>query len=235
MEGYATEEQQVEALKSWWKANGNAVIFGTVLGLAGLVGFRYYTDSQLTAQEALSAQYDTVITELAENGMTAQASTQAFIDANSGNAYATLTALQLAAEAVKKQDFAEAEKQLSWVASNTTQATILPLANLRLARVQAQLQNLDGALATLAKIDVDSFASKKAEVQGDIYVQQGDLAAARTAYQQALTGTDANIQLVQLKLDDLAIASQADDLDAELAGELGKELTAEQTGDVDGQ
>ena len=223
MEGYATEEQQVEALKSWWKSNGNAVIFGTVLGLAGLVGFRYYNASQLTSQEELSAAYDTVVTELSENGLAAKATTQTFIDANSGNAYATLTALQLAAEAVKKQDFAEAETQLSWVATNSNQASILPIAKLRLARVQAQLANFDGALATLDKITLDTFASKKAEVQGDIYVQQGDLNAARSAYETALAGIGANTQLLQLKLDDLAVVDVADDLDAAIAGELNEQ------------
>jgi predicted negative regulator of RcsB-dependent stress response len=223
VEGYATEEQQVEALKSWWKSNGNAVIFGTVLGLAGLVGFRYYNANQLTSQEELSAAYDTVVTELSENGLAAKATTQTFIDANSGNAYATLTALQLAAEAVKKQDFAEAETQLSWVATNSNQASILPIAKLRLARVQAQLANFDDALATLDKITLDTFASKKAEVQGDIYVQQGDLNAARSAYETALAGIGANTQLLQLKLDDLAIVDVADDLDAAIAGELNEQ------------
>lgn len=223
MEGYATEEQQVEALKSWWKSNGNAVIFGTVLGLAGLVGFRYYNANQLTSQEELSAAYDTVVTELSENGLAAKATTQTFIDANSGNAYATLTALQLAAEAVKKQDFAEAETQLSWVATNSNQASILPIAKLRLARVQAQLANFDDALATLDKITLDTFASKKAEVQGDIYVQQGDLNAARSAYETALAGIGANTQLLQLKLDDLAVVDVADDLDAAIAGELNEQ------------
>lgn len=223
MEGYATEEQQVEALKSWWKSNGNAVIFGTVLGLAGLVGFRYYNANQLTSQEELSAAYDTVVTELSENGLAAKATTQTFIDANSGNAYATLTALQLAAEAVKKQDFTEAETQLSWVATNSNQASILPIAKLRLARVQAQLANFDDALATLDKITLDTFASKKAEVQGDIYVQQGDLNAARSAYETALAGIGANTQLLQLKLDDLAVVDVADDLDAAIAGELNEQ------------
>ena len=36
MELYDTEEQQVEAIKDWWKENGKAVIFGAVIGLGGL-------------------------------------------------------------------------------------------------------------------------------------------------------------------------------------------------------
>jgi len=219
VEGYATEEQQVEALKSWWKSNGNAVIFGTVLGLAGLVGFRYYQDSSLASQEATSAAYDKVATQLTEQGIAAKADTQAFIDANSGNSYATLTALQVAAEAVKAADYAEAEKQLNWVATHSSEASIVPIAQLRLARVEAQQAKFTAALATLEKITLETFAGKVAEVKGDIYLQQGDRGAARSAYETAIASTDANIQLLQLKIDDLAVAAVADDLDAEIAGE----------------
>jgi len=220
VEGYATEEQQVEALKSWWKSNGNAVIFGTVLGLAGLVGFRYYQDSSLASQEATSAAYDKVATQLTEQGIAAKADTQAFIDANSGNSYATLTALQVAAEAVKAADYAEAEKQLNWVATHSSEASIVPIAQLRLARVEAQQAKFTAALATLEKITLETFAGKVAEVKGDIYLQQGDRGAARSAYETAIASTDANIQLLQLKIDDLAVATVADDLDAEIAGEV---------------
>ena len=41
IEGYETEEQQVEAIKKWWKANGNTLIIGAVVGLAGLWGWRF--------------------------------------------------------------------------------------------------------------------------------------------------------------------------------------------------
>ena len=40
MAEYETEEQQVEALKDWWKQNGLAVIGGAVLGVSALIGWR---------------------------------------------------------------------------------------------------------------------------------------------------------------------------------------------------
>ena len=36
MEIYNSEEQQVEAIKRFWKENGTAIIAGVVLGLGGL-------------------------------------------------------------------------------------------------------------------------------------------------------------------------------------------------------
>ncbi len=51
MNFYDSEEQQVEAIKDWWKENGKAVIFGAVIGLGGLFGWRYYQDSVVEARE----------------------------------------------------------------------------------------------------------------------------------------------------------------------------------------
>lgn len=221
MEGYATEEQQVEALKAWWKSYGNTVIIGIIVVLASIVGVRYYNDSKTEAQEQVSKAYEAVIAELSEKGLDSQQATQAFIDANSDSAYASLTALNLATLAVNKQDYAEAEKQLAWVAAHGEHDGVVSLANLRLARVQAEQQKYDAALASLAKIKAETFAGKVAEVKGDIYLLQGKSTDARTAYESALLASGANRQLLQLKLDDLAVAADVtDDLEAEIAGEL---------------
>ena len=63
MELYDTEEQQVEAIKDWWKENGKSVILGAVIGL-GLFGWRYYQDSVTTAQETASESYTKAVQQL---------------------------------------------------------------------------------------------------------------------------------------------------------------------------
>ena len=35
-----TEEQQIDALKEWWKQNGSAAVIGVVLGVGSLVGWK---------------------------------------------------------------------------------------------------------------------------------------------------------------------------------------------------
>ena len=35
-----TEEEQVEALKSWWKENGKSLIMGVVIAVAAVFGWR---------------------------------------------------------------------------------------------------------------------------------------------------------------------------------------------------
>ena len=57
MEQFATEEQQVEAIKRFWSEHGTSLIVGAVLGLAGLFGWQYYSDSQIAAKESASQAF----------------------------------------------------------------------------------------------------------------------------------------------------------------------------------
>ena len=57
---YATDEERVEELKKWWKENGKSVIFGIVLGLSILFGWRWWGDYQLNQ----SLQASTLYTQL---------------------------------------------------------------------------------------------------------------------------------------------------------------------------
>jgi predicted negative regulator of RcsB-dependent stress response len=41
VEIYDTEEEQVEALKRWWKENGQATLAGLVLGIIVILGWNY--------------------------------------------------------------------------------------------------------------------------------------------------------------------------------------------------
>ena len=53
MDVHASEKEQVEALKNWWKENGSSVITGVLLGLSVLLGgkawFGYQENQKLSA------------------------------------------------------------------------------------------------------------------------------------------------------------------------------------------
>lgn len=119
MELYDTEEQQVEAIKDWWKENGKAVIFGAVIGLGGLFGWRYYQDTMTKAQEAASESYTQAVQELAAKGTEGEGALQSFIDANKETQYAVLAALQLAKVQVEAGNLDEALAQLEWAKTAT--------------------------------------------------------------------------------------------------------------------
>ncbi|WP_305838934.1 YfgM family protein [Photobacterium leiognathi] len=202
MNDYATEEQQVEAIKSWWQENGKAVVLGAVIGLGGLWGWRYYQSEVHAAKHVASDSYTQVVSALDENSKDAVAEAKTFIDANKGSQYAVLTALQLAKVQVENKDLNGAVEQLQWVLNNTKDEAILPLATTRLARIYAEQQKFDEALAELKKVTVPSWKSKVAELRGDILLQKGDIKGAREAYVEAQQ--DGSSPALQMKLDDLA-------------------------------
>ncbi len=46
MDVYRTEDQQLDALKGWWKKNGTSIIVAIALGLAIVVGGRTWISQQ---------------------------------------------------------------------------------------------------------------------------------------------------------------------------------------------
>ncbi|EOX3349552.1 YfgM family protein [Vibrio cholerae] len=203
MELYDTEEQQVEAIKDWWKENGKAVIFGAVIGLGGLFGWRYYQDSVVAAQEAASQSYSKAMDALQAKGIESEGTIQTFIDANKETEYAVLAAMQLAKAQVEAGQLDEALAQLEWAKGATKDAALKPLLTFRVARLQAEQGQFDDALTQLTSIQEKSWAGRVAELRGDILMRKGDSAAAYAAYTEAQQAEDAS-QALQMKLDDLA-------------------------------
>ncbi|MCX8872225.1 YfgM family protein [Vibrio parahaemolyticus] len=203
MELYDTEEQQVEAIKDWWKENGKAVIIGAVVGLGGLFGWRYYQGTVIQASETASQSYTTAMNTLQEKGVDAQSDVQAFIESNEVKEYSVLAALQLAKAQVEAKDFAAALEQLKWAQSNTKDAALSPLISYRIARIETEMGNFDAANTELGKVTDTAWAGRIAELRGDIALRQGDKDAAYAAYTEAQQAADASPTL-QMKLDDLA-------------------------------
>lgn len=203
MELYDSEEQQVEAIKDWWKENGKAVVLGVVVGLGGLFGWRYYQDSVVQAQEAASEQYSKAVESIVAKGADSSADVQAFIDTSKDSEYAVLAAMQLAKAQVEAGNFEDALTQLQWAQSTTKDAAITPLVTYRIARLMIESSDNAGARAELDKITDTAWAGRVAELRGDIAIREGDRDAAYTAYTEAQQAQDAS-QALQLKLDDLA-------------------------------
>ncbi|EJG1085414.1 YfgM family protein [Vibrio parahaemolyticus] len=203
MELYDTEEQQVEAIKDWWKENGKAVIIGAVVGLGGLFGWRYYQDTVIQASETASQSYTTAMNTLQEKGVDAQSDVQAFIESNEVKEYSVLAALQLAKAQVEAKDFAAALEQLKWAQSNTKDAALSPLISYRIARIETEMGNFDAANTELGKVTDTAWAGRIAELRGDTALRQGDKDTAYAAYTEAQQAADASPTL-QMKLDDLA-------------------------------
>jgi predicted negative regulator of RcsB-dependent stress response len=207
VEIYQTEEQQVEAIKSYWQENGNMIIAGIVLGFVGFIGFNYYKDNKLADELAVSDSYQTLIENSAKDSKAFSESAAKFINENSTTSYASLTALALAKDAANTQNWAVAQTQLTAAIASAPTDGIKGIASLRLARVQVELAQYEQALATLAKPLPASFTAAVEEIKGDTYLLQGKKELARNAYQVAIAADGlAGSPGLQMKLDDLATA-----------------------------
>ncbi len=203
MELYDTEEQQVEAIKEWWKENGKAVIVGAVVGLGGIFGWRFYQDSQAEAQGAASQAYDKVLTQIQNSGAESSSDALAFIEANKESQYSVLAALQLAKAFVEAGELDKALEQLNWAKANTKDTAIVSLLTVRTSRVLAEQEKYGEALTQLDSIKEAGWAGRVAELKGDILLRQGNSEGAYAAYSEAQQQSDAS-QALQMKLDDLA-------------------------------
>ena len=208
IEGYETEEQQVAAIKKWWSENGNMLIVGAVVGLAGLWGWRYYGESVISNQETASSEFAQVLAKFeADSTEQGAADMKTFVADNEGNNYATLASLLLAKEAVKENNFELAKTQLAHLLETNEYEPLMPVIKLRLARVQAELGEYDQAITTLDKITEEGFIVKANQSKGNVYLKQGDTNAARSAFQAAVDASVGRVDsILQLQLDDLAVA-----------------------------
>jgi len=207
LEGYRTDEEQVEHLKKWWDENGKSIIGGIALGLVAIFGWRGWNDHMVTQGEQASDLYEQMAADIRqETGADVTAIADQLNRDYKSTPYSTFSSLLQAREAVEKDDIESAKTHLQWVLDNTDSDEFRQLARLRLSRLLLTEGDKDTALSLLEKGSPGKFASSYHELRGDILLQQGDSKAAQDAYTQALATQNSirgNQSIVQMKLDDL--------------------------------
>lgn len=211
METYRTEEEQVQAIKDWWKTNGRSVIAGLIIGIGAIAGYRYWTNYQTSQSQQASLIYAQVITSAASaDSAKAFEQGKSLISDYSGTPYAALTALTLSKLALNKTDYETAAAQLRWVLENSGDDGLKHIARLRLARVLAAQDKPDLAISLLNESDTSGFTTLYQETRGDIFVQQGKTREAVAEYRKALGDVEMNPQrrrILEMKMNDLAVAT----------------------------
>ncbi|MEJ2360274.1 MAG: tetratricopeptide repeat protein [Gammaproteobacteria bacterium] len=214
MSEHMTEEEQVEALKKWWRDNGTAIIIGIVVGLAVVIGVRYWFSYKETRALHASDAYNNFTAAIAKKDKAlSQKLAAEMLDKYKGTSYAALTAMWLAKQDVTANKLPEAAKHLRWAVDHPGYKTISLIARDRLARVLVAENKLDEALKVLDAVKDQTFEPRFAMVKGDILSKQGKTVQAREAYQLALTdptlaGKERN--LVQMKMDNLSSSLSQD-------------------------
>ncbi|ABV86634.1 tetratricopeptide repeat protein [Shewanella pealeana] len=203
MEIYSTEDQQVDAIKQFWKDYGTSIVVGAVVGLGGLFGWNYYSDYQVAQAEAASESFQALSSQnTADTAMLTAA--ENFAKQHGQKGYQSLLELLVAKSAVESGDLAKGEVTLKNVIATNVDNSIVLIATMRLARVQAELGQYATAITTLEQITDPASKAQRDELKGDFLVRQGETEKAKVAYQTAVdNGGTMTSPTLQMKLDNL--------------------------------
>lgn len=209
MINYETDEERAEAIKKWWKENGLSILLGVGIGLGAIFGWRAWMDYRETVRQQASAAFERLLAE-ADAGDAQSARTQSKLlrEEFAATAYATLASLVRARVEAKAGNLVAARTALEQAIAGSPAPGIRRIAALRLARVLIAEGDLQGAAGLVARHDDGGgFNGAFAALRGEIAEVQGRMAAARTAYEQALATGAPSPDQIRMKLDNLPPAS----------------------------
>ncbi|MFZ2451479.1 MAG: tetratricopeptide repeat protein [Methylovulum miyakonense] len=205
MEIYETEEEQVAALKGWWKENGQATLIGLGLGIAVILGWNYWQDYRREQAEQAAGLYAQLLKAQAANQTESVAKLSEQMETRFGSSdYTLFSQLALAKIKVEQGDMASAKQILEKV-SATSNKELANIAKVRLVRLLMANKEYEQGLKLINDIDPAksaSFSGQYDELVGDLYVALDRVDQARTSYQNALRNGHQS-PLLQLKIDDL--------------------------------
>lgn len=202
---YDTEEEQLEALKRWWKENGTSTIVGLALGIAVIAGWNYRLEYKRDQANQASALFDQLLkaAETDQND-TVDKLAQKLEEQYSNSNYASYGVLYRAKVAVEKGDLAAAKTMLKKLAEGSDKE-LSNIAKIRLVKLMLANGEYEDGLKIVNSVDqsaASKFSDNYDELVGDLYVALDRLDEARTAYQKALKNGYQS-PLLQLKIDDL--------------------------------
>ena len=206
MDEFLSEKEQIDQIREWWRENGWYLIGGVALGVLVLLGwnrFNAYQDAQAEAAGTLFVELRQAVDDDAAGD--ARNLLAQLRENYPGSPYTDQGGLAVAVMRLDDGQLDGAGDELRFVMEATSDPELSLIARLRLARVLAQQEEYDEALALL-DVDSGNFSGRYNEVRGDIHVALGDPVSARAAYTAALITEESNLvdrNLVQMKLEDL--------------------------------
>lgn len=187
MEIYRTEEQQLDALRQWWKNNHKLVLWTSGIVIAGVLiikGFQHHEDSD---RYIASEKYNVLLKSHEENDLiTQKQKADELMNKYGKSSYATLAALIQAKAAVDEKQYDEAVKYLTFAQKQATAQELKSISTVRLARLYLAEQKWDDVEKVLKQAENSGYLTLLEEVKGDYYLFKQDLTKAREAYLAAI-------------------------------------------------
>lgn len=214
MEIYETEEEQVAALKDWWKANGSSVISGVVMAVIIVGSWNFWQSYQRDKIDQASNFYEQLMQADKANNKASVEKLSEKLNANfDSTAYAAYALLFQAKDKVEQKDLPAAQTLLEQAVTSSDDNEIKHVARTRLIRVLLAQGEYEQGLQVIANVnqaELGGFEAIYEELKGDLYVAMARIGEARTAYQAAVKAGQGS-PLLQFKLDDLTAADTTQD------------------------
>ncbi|MFO7603022.1 MAG: tetratricopeptide repeat protein [Gammaproteobacteria bacterium] len=203
---YLSDDEQAEAIKKWWKENGRAVVSGIVLGLAVVVGVRYwfqYTHTQAQNASIIYAQIEQALER--SDATTVLEQGQVLLNDYGRTTYAVMAAMSMAKVAIAAGKTDQAKDHLQWVVAHADDG-LQHTARLRLARLLLEEEKLEQAAGLLTGVKSAGYSAAYEELRADLALAQGNAAQARELYRLALAESSGiKREFLQMKIDNLAV------------------------------
>ena len=167
MDVHASEKEQIEALKKWWKENGSSIITGLLLGVSILLGGKAWFSYQETQALSASNIYAQMMaaSNRNETEMVRQRASE-LITNYTGSAYAPLASLLLAKLAVQDNELAAAQAQLQWALDHAASVDRLECPASEAGSTRIQLADPPPLVAYLRRARQDRSAANAGAQRG---------------------------------------------------------------------
>lgn len=198
------EQEQLDALKAFWKQYGNLITWVLILALGAFAawnGWNWWQRDQAAKAGAMFEELDRAM--LAGDADKAGRVFNDLKERYPRTAFAQQGGLAAARLQFDKGQADAAKATLTWLAANATEDEYRTLARLRLAGLLLEAKQYDQALAQLAEAKSPTFEALVADRRGDVLLAQGKRDEARAAFETAWAAMDDKLdyrRLVEAKL-----------------------------------
>jgi len=207
------EQEQVDALKSFWKQYGNLITWTLILALGGFAawnGWNWYQRDQGVKAGAMFDELDRAV-----QASELDRSARIFADLQTRYPSTKWTAqggLMLAKLQLEKGQPDAASASLKWVTEKSDDEGLKAIASLRLAGIELDAKRWDVALKAVDAANVKGFEALAADRRGDVLWAQGQPKEATASFLAAWKGMPESLEyrrVVEAKLNALGVAPAA--------------------------
>ena len=211
MDEYLSEQEQLERLTGWLRANVPWIVIGLAVGGLIVGGWRWWQARNDRNGVEAATSYSQVLDAFDHGDRTRGLDlVEQLRRSHPDSPYVDQADLAAARLLLETGQPDRALSYLQAVINHSRDAQLVLLARLRLARVQVAQNHPDAALTTLGTAKQGAFEGRFAEVRGDAYFAKGDKAQALREYRAARAAigpAQAANDLLDLKINDLAGAA----------------------------